>query len=213
MSDESAEVGSRSERSPRRTVPAGALVLAVMVAAALGILAVVALAIDDDDASPGGGSGELDDVRLAAGRFAERFLTFEDDALDTWRDEVEAMSTAGFAEEVDEVQEGLRRLISEAELDAQAEVTGIFTGEVERGAVDVIVIYDRQLTSASGARDETDRYMQLALLRVDGQWLVDNVIDIATAGAAGTSPASPAPDTDDSTTSTAPQEPATDAPG
>ena len=173
----------QSERRRGRTVPAGALVLAVMVAAALGILAVVALAVDDEPGS--GAGGELQDARFAAGRFAE---------------------------EVDQVGDGLERLITEAELDATAEVTDIFVGEIDRGAVEVVVVYDRQLASAAGARDETDRYMQLALLRVDGEWLVDNVIDIATAGAAGANPAAPAAPDGTTTTSGVPSDTSAPAP-
>ena len=190
----------------RRTVPAGAFVVAVMVAAALSILAVVALTTGDD-----GGDADLEEVRFAAGRFAERFLSFDDEALDDWKADVLALSTGGFAEEVDEVEDGLRRLIAEAELDASAEVTDIFVGDVERGVVEAVVIYNRELRSSTGSRDETERYMQLAMLSVDGEWLVDNVIDIATVGAA---PApSPAPSSTSSTTSSSTSSTTTEPPG
>lgn len=170
--------GSGTPRRSGRTVPAGAFVLAVMVAAALAVLAVVALA----DGGGGGDSGDRE-VRLAAGRFAERFLTFEHDALDGWKSDVLDLSTRGFAQEVEEVESGLRQLIADSELDATTQVTEIFVGEPERGAVEVVVVYDRRLRSDSGERTETDRYLQLAMIRIDGTWLVDNVIDIASAGA------------------------------
>ncbi len=176
-----------SARPPRRTVPAGAFVIALMVAMALGVLAVVALTMDGDD----GGERADRDVRLAAGRFTERFLTFEHDALDEWKDDVLALSTGGFAEEVEEVESGLRALIAESELDATTQVTDIFVGEEERGGVEVVVVYDRDLTGGEQERSETDRYLQLALLRIDGQWLVDNVLDIATSGDQGGGGAAP----------------------
>lgn len=168
-----------------RTVPAGAFVIVVMVAMALGVLAVVALTT----AGSGGENDELRTARTTAGRFSERFLTFEHDALDEWKADVLASSTGGFAEEVEEVEAGLRRLIDEAELDAQAQVTDIFIGEIANGSVSAVVVYDRELVTADGTRTERDRYMQLRLLRVDGEWLVDNVLDIATAGATPPSPA------------------------
>lgn len=181
-----------------RTVPAGALVVAIMVAAALAILAVVALSVGD-----GGADRDLADARLAAGRFGERFLTFEHDGLDQWKSGVLSLSTGGFSKEVDEVEDGLRRLIGEAELDATTQVTEIFMGEIDRGTVSAVLLYDRDLRSASGTRSESDRYLQLTLLQVDGEWLVDNVIDIATADALAPSPATttstpvtPSPSTD-----------------
>lgn len=183
-----------------RTVPAGALVIAIMVAAALGILAMVALAVDGGD-----GDGQADEARLAAGRFAERFLTFEQDAIDEWKAGVLALSTGGFSEEVDEVEEGLERLISEAELDATARVTEIFIGQVDDGQVSAVLLYDRELQGAAGSRSESDRYMQLRLLRVDGEWLVDDVLDIATAdGSTATAPSAPESGDDEGDGSEAP---------
>lgn len=167
-------------RRDRRTVPAGAFVIAVMVAMALAVLATVALTMDDDGTGSTTASSSDREVRLAAGRFTERFLTFEHDALDEWKGEVLSLTTAGFAEEVEEVESGLRTLIAESELDAVTEVTDIFVGEEERGGVEVVVVYDRDLRGGELGRSETDRYLQLAMLRIDGEWLVDNVIDIAT---------------------------------
>lgn len=165
----------------RRTVPAGAFIIAVLVAGALAVLAVFALASDDG----GSGGGEDQEVRLAAGRFTERFLTFEHDELDAWKDDVLALSTGGFAEEVEEVEAGLRALIAESELDAVTQVTDIFVGEVARGGVEVVVVYDREVRGGDEGRTESDRYLQLAMIRIDGEWLVDNVLDIASAGDLG----------------------------
>lgn len=186
-----------------RTVPVGAFIAAVLVAGALGILAVVALAGD------GSGDDTADDARFAAGRFAERFLTFDHDELDDWKADVLSLSTGGFAGEVEDVEDGLRRLIGESELDAQTQVTEIFVGDVDNGTASVVVIYDRDVTGGSGVRSETDRYMQLELNLVDGDWLVDNVLDISTAGGlddpgqrAGPDPSAPAPEPDTTSTST-----------
>jgi Mce-associated membrane protein len=180
--DTTVEEKRRSPASERRTVPAGAFVIAVLVAGALAILAVFALASGDGGS---GGGGEDQEVRLAAGRFAERFLTFEHDELDAWKDDVLALSTGGFAEEVEEVESGLRTLIAESELDAVTQVTDIFVGEVDRGGVEVVVVYDRELRGGEQGRTESDRYLQLAMIRIDGEWLVDNVLDIASAGDLG----------------------------
>ena len=189
LADDTAPDDDTDTRSRPRTVPVGAFVAAVLVAGALGILAVVALA--------GGGDGDdrADDARFAAGRFAERFLTFEHDALDDWKADVHSLATGGFAGEVEDVEDGLRRLIGESELDAQTQVTEIFVGDVDSGTASVVVIYDRDVSGESGVRSETDRYMQLELNLVDGEWLVDNVLDISTAGGLDDPARSPTPDT------------------
>ena len=179
LDDGSTYDDAATEPSPgreRRTVSAGAFVLAVMVAMALAVLAVVGFTMDSGEQA--GDQG----IRLAAGRFAERFLTFDHDNIDQWKQEVLDLSTGGFAKEVADVESGLRRLIADNQLDATTQVTDIFVGQPERGAVDVVVIYDRDLSGTSGDRSEDNRYMQLSMVRVDGQWLVDNVIDVASAG-------------------------------
>ncbi len=189
-----------TERAPsvRRTVPVGAFAVAVIVAVALAGLAVFA------SASAGGSDAGDREVRLAAGRFSERFLTFDHDELDVWKQDVLALSTGGFAEEVEEVESGLRTLIAESELDAVTQVTDLFVGDVERGAVEVVVVYDRELRGGGPGRSESDRYLQLAMLRIDGEWLVDNVTDIASAtGAEGS--VAPA-DTSSTTSEPAPAE-------
>ena len=180
-----------------RTVPAGALIVAIMVAAALGILAIVALAVG------GGDDSDIDDARLAAGRFGERLLTVNEERLDEWKSGVLSLSTGGFAEEVDEVEESFRRLISEADLDVRAQVTEIFMGPVDDGEVSAVLLYDREIRDSSGTRTEADRYVQMRLLRVDGEWLVDNVIDIVSAEATRGGPAgTPEPEADETPTTT-----------
>jgi len=182
----------------RRTVPAGAFVVAVMVAAALAILAAVALASGGDD---GDGASSDQEVRLAAGRFTEQFLTYDGGDFEAWKAEVLELSTGGFAEEFEEAERGLRVFFEEGARDAVAEVSDVFVGQEDRGAVEVVVVYDRDVSGGEEeAYTESDRYLQLSLLRIDGAWLVDNVTDVATADdLVGTAPA-----TQTTTTTTAP---------
>jgi len=193
---------SQPTERPRRSVPAGAFVIAVMVAAALGILAVYALVADD--------GGERDaaadqEVRLAAGRFTEQFLTYDGGDFEAWRADILRLSTGGFAEEFEEAERGLRVFFEEGARDAVAEVSDVFVGQEDRGAVDVVVIYDREVSGGGEeGYTEADRYLQLSMLRVEGAWLVDDVIDVATAGGPGGGTGAAAPTTSRTTSSTTP---------
>lgn len=193
---------SQPAERPRRSVPAGAFVIAVMVAAALGILAVYALVADD--------GGERDaaadqEVRLAAGRFTEQFLTYAGGDFEAWRADILRLSTGGFAEEFEEAERGLRVFFEEGARDAVAEVSDVFVGQEDRGAVDVVVIYDREVSGGGEeGYTEADRYLQLSMLRVEGAWLVDDVIDVATAGGPGGGTGAAAPTTSRTTSSTTP---------
>ena len=180
-----------------RTVPVGAFAVAVLVAAALAILAVFALA--SENGSDQGGQDR--EIRLAAGRFSERFLTYEDSDFETWRDEVLELATGGFAEEFAEAESGLRVFFEEGARDAVARVTDVFVAEEERGTVEVIVSYDRVVTGGEDRFSEADRYLLLSLIRVDGEWRADNVVDLASSdGLGGGAP----PSGEDPPTSTPP---------
>lgn len=167
-----------------RTVPVGAFAIALVVAAALAVLAVFALVSD-----PGTGNDDTE-VRLAAGRFAERFLTYEGTDFEAWRDDVLDLATGGFAEEFAEAESGLRVFFEEGARDAVARVTDVFVGDEERGTVQVVVAYDRVVTGADDQFSESDRYLLLSLIRVDGDWRADDVVDLASGGGLGGPPAS-----------------------
>lgn len=164
-----------------RTVPVGAFAIAVIVAAALAVLSVFALASDS-----GSDDGPRErEVRLAAARFAERFLTYEGSDFESWRDEVLELSTGGFAEEFAEAERGLRVFFDQGARDAVARVTEVFVGDEERGTVEVVVSYDRVVSGEEDRFSEQDRYLLLSMIRVDGDWRADNVVDLASSGDLG----------------------------
>lgn len=168
-----------------RTVPLGAFVAALAVAAVAVVVAVL---------SGGGGDGGEDttEVRLAAGRFAERFLTFDAADIDTWVADVLAVSTGGFAEEFERARgEGILALIEELDMESAAQVRETFVGDVGGGEAEVMVEVSYTITGAAGPRPADQQFLLLNLVRVDGVWLVDNVTDIASGG--GLAPAVPVP--------------------
>lgn len=191
--------------SARRTVPVAAFAIAVIVAAALGVLAVIALSVG------GGGDGadeQVDDVRFAAGRFAERLLSWEHDDFDDWLPSVLTLSTGSFAGEVREIESGLRTLAGEGRLDLEARVTDVYVGDVERGTASAVVTYNLEITDDEGTRIDRGRYVRIDLVEIEGQWLADDVIDILTdtppVSVPGADSGAPAETTIATTTSVAP---------
>lgn len=178
-----AETPTRT-RPAGRTVPAGAFIIAIMLAMALGIVAVYSLATGSD--SDGDISAELQAAQEAAGRFGDRFLTIRYDDIDGWRTDVRALTTGGFAAEVDQVEASFREIMGSTEMVATAQVTDIFMGNLDRGSVSAVLLYDRNVASTEGTQTDSDRYMQVNLDLVDGVWLVDQVFDISTLGRVGT---------------------------
>lgn len=170
---------SPGTRTPARTVPFGAFLAAVLVAAALGILAVVALSVGGESDA---GNGDVEDARLAAGRFAERFLTFEHDNLDEWKKDVLALSTGGFAEEVESVESSLREMLGTEQISARSHVRDVFIGNVDNDSVTVVVLYDREVDDPDGDRVETNGYARLDMVRSESRWLVEQVVNLTNPG-------------------------------
>jgi hypothetical protein len=143
-----------------------ALVLAVT-SVTLGVL----LARGTDD--PAG------EVRAAAGRFGEALLTYDFEDPEANRDAVLALSTGSFRSDYDDAfADGLAELITQVEARSRAIVKDVFVSEVERGTASAIVLLDLESDGAGGPRTIPDVYFQLGLVRVEGTWLVDQVINL-----------------------------------
>ena len=53
------------------------------------------------------------------------------------------------------------------------------------GRAHAVVVLDTAITSTAGTRELVDLYVELALVRVDGRWLVDDLTRLAARGSEG----------------------------
>lgn len=196
---EAAEDPSRpavGERSPK-TVPVGVFVLAVVVAGILGVLAVVALMVSNEDVASDGQSG----ARAAAGDYAERFLALSYDDYDGWLQDMETIGTAGFAESIERREDELRTLMTQAQVTWQGTAVDVFATDGTDGIVSAVVLYDLTVTDPSGTRTIPDQYLRVDLVEGRDGWLVERVLSITSdasavvAGATPPPPSSPPPTT------------------
>jgi Mce-associated membrane protein len=142
-----------------------------LVLAATSVVLGVLLARGDSDPSR--------EVRAAAGRFGEALLTYDYQDPEANRDAVLALSTGSFRSDYDDAfADGLAELITQVEARSRAIVKDVFVSEVERGTAQAIVLLDLESDGAGGPRTIPDVYFQLGLVRVEGTWLVDQVINL-----------------------------------
>lgn len=137
-----------------------------------------------------------DELRSAAGSFAEVLVTYDHRDPQQHREAVLAQATGSFAGEYEEAfDQGLGQLIEQLEASSRGFVKDIFTTEVERGQALAIVVLDVETTGTSGPRRLFDVYVRLTMIEVDGDWLVDDVTDLTFGSGPGAGGAgSPAPD-------------------
>jgi hypothetical protein len=147
------------------------LALTVLLAGVATGLAIVLVTRSD-------GSQE-DDVRTAAGRFAEVFNSYDYQDLDTHRDGVLSLATGSFRSEyADAFEQGLGELIQETKASQQAFVKDVYVSSVDEERAQAIVTVDITHTGSSGSRTVRDVYSLLTFVEVDGGWKVDQVTDL-----------------------------------
>lgn len=158
-----------------------AIVAAVVLGAAAAVLAV--LLVTDDDA------GDTDDLRRAAGEFAEVFVSYDHEEPDAHRDAVLERSTGAFRGEYEEAfEEGLRDLITELGATSRGTLQDVYVTSVESNQALAIAVLDIETDGASGPRTMSDVYIRLTMVSLDGRWLVDDVTDLSFGGGAEVAP-------------------------
>ena len=171
--------------------------LVVVFALAAVVMTWVAASLERDlDEAKGGDS----DVRRAAGEFAQAFFTLDYREADRWHDDVVALATGGFREEYEEAFDGgLDQLMEQTKPVWTVAVDEILVGEESDGKANAVAVVDISQDGTGGAREIPNAYVRLSLVRVDGEWLVDDVTYPQAADAApldpsgGASPSTTAP--------------------
>jgi Mce-associated membrane protein len=124
-----------------------------------------------------------DEVASVAGRFAEALLTYDHEDLVASRDAVTDLATDRFAAEyVDAFNAGLGVQIEALEAVSSATVREVFVARFVGNTARAIVIADSEIVSSAGSRGAVGTYLDMTLVRLDGQWRVDDVTSVANAG-------------------------------
>jgi hypothetical protein len=161
-----------------------AFILAVSLAAVFGLVAVVLAAVLAGDSDDEGALGlktdsGIADLQRAAGTFTEALFTYDHQDPDAHRDAVLALSTGSFTEEYEEsFDRGLRQLMTQVQASSQGTVKEIFLSEADDGRAEVIVVADAVQDGAGGPRTVYDLYVKLTMVQVEGEWKVDDLVDL-----------------------------------
>lgn len=156
-----------------------AVAAAVVFAAVAAVLAVL-LASEDDTS---------EDLRTAAGQFAEVLVTYDHTDPDLHREAVVERTTASFASEYESAfEQGLGQLITDLEASSRGFVKDVFVTDVQQGQALAIVVLDVESDGSAGPRRLFDVYVRLTMIEVEGAWLIDDVTDLSFGAGSGTGP-------------------------
>lgn len=176
--------------APRRSLVV-LTILAVVTALAL-LATTVALA-----ASRSHLQHQRDDQRAAAavaGRFGARFLTYDYTHLDQLKQSVLGLLAGHFKDSYQSEFGAFEQLATTARSRSVATVKHVYVEDVANDQTTAVVVIDRTVDGVSGRRVYSDVFAQLDLVKVKGQWLVDNYLTLSageTLGGGSSTPSAP----------------------
>ncbi|MBV8305338.1 MAG: hypothetical protein JOZ04_14100 [Acidimicrobiia bacterium] len=129
-------------------------------------------------------------VDQVASRFASAVLTYDYRNLDQTKQAVLALSTGKFRTDYDQNFGGLSALFTATKGQSTATVKDVFVSGIQNDTATAIVVLDERGQGTSGQRLNVDWYLRLSLVKVNGNWRVDDLINLNFAGQG----ASPVPD-------------------
>ena len=137
-------------------------------------------------------------VESVASRFASAVLTYDYRDLDKTKQNVIALSAGKFQTDYEQNFGGLSALFTTTKGQSTATVKDVFVSGIQNDTATAIVVLDERGEGTSGERLNVDWYLRLSLVKVKGNWRVDDLINLNFAGQG----ASPVPN--QSTPTTAP---------
>ncbi|MBV8979459.1 MAG: hypothetical protein JO086_01020 [Acidimicrobiia bacterium] len=121
-------------------------------------------------------------VEQVASRFASAVLTYDYRDLDKTKASVLALSTGKFRTDYDQNFGGLSELFTATKGQSTATVKDVFVSAIEHDTATAIVVLDERGQGTSGQRLNVDWYLRLSLVKVKGNWRVDDLINLNFAG-------------------------------
>jgi hypothetical protein len=135
-------------------------------------------------------SGSEREVREMSTRFATALLSYDYRNLAPAKANILALSTPGLRARYEREFPQLAQALTQGQVRAAAKVRRVYLGPVTASTATSIVVADAASESTSGVKAAVSSYIQLDLSKVEGKWLVNEVIDVKKGEAANLQPVS-----------------------
>jgi len=117
-------------------------------------------------------------VEQVASRMTSALLTYDYRDLDKTKQAVLALATGKFRTDYDQNFGGLASLFTTTKGQSTATVKDVFVSGIDHDTATAIVVFDERTQGTSGQRLNVDLYLRLSLVKVKGQWRVDDVTNL-----------------------------------
>lgn len=175
----------------------------------IGVAAVAAFQLRDLQ----GDEDDRQEAAEVASEFTTALLAYDHQDLQGSIDRVIELSTPEYAGTYQEAFSAeLQPVIDQLEARGEVLVRDVFVGDISGDRVGAVVLFDATIDSTVGTRRLTGSYVQIDLVKVDGEWRGNDLVFLATTEE-GLDPAGGDAADGTSPTTTAAPSPTTTAPG
>jgi uncharacterized protein HemX len=117
-------------------------------------------------------------VEQVASRMTSALLTYDYRDLDKTKQAVLRSATGKFRTDYDQNFGGLASLFTTTKGQSTATVKDVFVSGIDHDTATAIVVFDERTQGTSGQHLNVDLYLRLSLVKVKGQWKVDDVTNL-----------------------------------
>jgi len=117
-------------------------------------------------------------VEQVASRMTSGLLTYDYRDLDKTKQAVLGLATGKFRTDYDQNFGGLASLFTTTKGQSTATVKDVFVSGIDHDTATAIVVFDERTQGTSGQHLNVDLYLRLSLVKVKGQWRVDDVTNL-----------------------------------
>ena len=165
--------------APRRAVSPGLrLLMAVVFGLVLAVSAVAIVVLADRRSDV---ESELDarqDVVRVAERFTVQVNNYDAESVEDYQASVASLLSTKFKAEFDQAMQDIVQSVQEAEMTSKGTVLASGVATVDQDSARVLVVADADVTTVFDRRQRHFRW-EITLVKVDGQWLVDDFTPVA----------------------------------
>ena len=117
-------------------------------------------------------------VEQVASRMTSALLTYDYRDLDKTKQAVLRLATGKFRTDYNQNFGGLASLFTTTKGQSTATVKDVFVSGIDHNTATAIVVFDERTQGTSGQHLNVDLYLRLSLVKVNGQWRVDDVTNL-----------------------------------
>lgn len=154
------------------------LVIAIVLGALLVASAITGLVLLDKRSEVDSSLDVRRDVVRVAERFTVQVNNYDSESVDEYQESVSTMLSTKFRADFETALEEIVASVREAQMNSEGKVLASGVASLDPDSATVLVVADAEVKTVFDTRQRHFRW-EVSLVKVDGEWLVDNFTPVA----------------------------------